>query len=108
MPYSSSSSGATSRVRAAGGGVVPGPALPARSRVRTQGQRLLPDTLAPGLWRRTFGLRRTQLCTTQRPNSSSLSPTPPGVPLAAPARTGDPLFPGGTRVIGKVCAVLFG
>ncbi|XP_058411711.1 uncharacterized protein LOC131414684 isoform X2 [Diceros bicornis minor] len=78
MPYSSSS-GATGRVRAAGGGVVPGPALPARSRVGTQGQRLLPDTPPPGLWRCPLGLRRTQLSTTQRPNSSFLpSNTAPG------------------------------
>lgn len=50
--------GATDRVRAAGGGVVLGPALPASSQVRTQGQgqRLLPDTPPPwAVARRTFG-----------------------------------------------------
>lgn len=106
-PYSRASPGATDGVRAAGGGVVPGPWLPAGSQVRTQGQRLLPGTPPPGWGRRTSGLRRRQLRTTQRPNSCSLPcGTCPG-PRAAPAGAERPLFPGDTGVFSERWTWLF-
>lgn len=92
MPYSSSSSsGATDGVRAAGagGGVVPYPALPAHSRVGTQGAAASPRHTAPRLW----ALLHLRVCAARNfpPRSGQLL-----LPPFRHARSGPPglLLPG--------------
>lgn len=104
MPYSSSFSGegGTDRVHAAGGGVVPRPAVPARSRVPTQGaESLRPDTLS--LWAVALHLRLSVARNFPPPGT----PTPASQSALALGLSGRsfphrrPLFPRDTGVIGK-------
>lgn len=91
MPYSSSFSGegGTDRVHAAGGGVVPRPAVPARSRVPTQGaESLRPDTLS--LWAVALHLGLSVARNFAPPGTPTPPPSQhsPSVSPAAPSRTG--------------------
>lgn len=99
MPYSSSSSGATDGVRAAGagGGVVPYPALPAHSRVGTPGAAASPRHTAPrAVGAAPSGLRCTLTFHHAVANSSSLLSALALGPLGCFSRDGDPLFSGDT------------
>lgn len=95
MPYSSSSSGTTDRVRAAGGGVLPGSALPARSRVRTQRAAACPRHTAP--WAVALHLR-VSAARNFPPRSAPTPPVSPSTPALGPfgcsSRDRRPSLPG--------------
>ena len=109
MPYSSSSSEATDRVRDVGGSVVPyTPRCPRTRGSGRSGQRLLPDTQPPGLWRCTFGSPPHVTFHLAVPQLL-LPPTLALGPLAASPGTGYPLSSWETlEQFGKVYVVLFG
>ena len=75
----------------------PAPRCPRARGSGRSGQRLVPDTPPPGLWRCTFGSPPPATFHHAVPQLL-LSPLqhPPLAPSAAPPGTGDPLFPGDT------------
>lgn len=75
----------------------PAPRCPRARGSGRSGQRLVPDTPPPGLWRCTFGCPLLATFHHAVPQLL-LSPRqhPPLAPSAAPPGTGDPLFPGDT------------